>query len=135
MAHPVRPEAYVEMDNFYTATVYEKGAEVVRMYDALLAIQGEMGADNFEIAYSDGLFVVEDAAAAVRDYASQGYDLVIDYSTSDRTSYKLIRENRPDPAKVLEALDGFITNSRFENGIPNTGYIEALGLIAPPVGK
>ncbi len=31
MAHPVRPDAYQAIDNFYTATVYEKGAEVVRM--------------------------------------------------------------------------------------------------------
>ncbi|MCA1777840.1 MAG: aminopeptidase N [Xanthomonadaceae bacterium] len=40
MAHPVRPERYVEINNFYTATVYEKGAEVVRMYDTLLGRDG-----------------------------------------------------------------------------------------------
>ncbi len=40
MAHPVRPERYVEINNFYTATVYEKGAEVVRMYDTLLGREG-----------------------------------------------------------------------------------------------
>ncbi len=41
MAHPVRPESYIEISNFYTATVYNKGAEVVRMIHTLL------GADNF----------------------------------------------------------------------------------------
>jgi len=41
MAHPVRPDSYVEINNFYTATVYEKGAEVVRM------IQTIVGRDNF----------------------------------------------------------------------------------------
>ncbi|MDT8439197.1 MAG: aminopeptidase N [Wenzhouxiangellaceae bacterium] len=40
MAHPVRPERYVEINNFYTATVYEKGAEVVRMYETLLGRDG-----------------------------------------------------------------------------------------------
>jgi aminopeptidase N len=40
MAHPVRPEQYMAMDNFYTATVYEKGAEVVRMYEELLVGDG-----------------------------------------------------------------------------------------------
>ena len=40
MAHPVRPERYVEINNFYTATVYEKGAEVVRMYQTLLGRDG-----------------------------------------------------------------------------------------------
>ena len=36
MAHPVRPDSYIEINNFYTATVYEKGAEVVRMQAHLL---------------------------------------------------------------------------------------------------
>ncbi len=36
MAHPVRPDSYIEINNFYTVTVYEKGAEVVRMMHTLL---------------------------------------------------------------------------------------------------
>lgn len=36
MAHPIRPDAYIEINNFYTATVYEKGAEVIRMMHTLL---------------------------------------------------------------------------------------------------
>jgi aminopeptidase N len=36
MAHPVRPSSYVDISNFYTTTVYEKGAEVVRMLHTLL---------------------------------------------------------------------------------------------------
>ncbi len=40
MAHPVRPDSYIKMDNFYTVTVYEKGAEVVRMYETLLGKDG-----------------------------------------------------------------------------------------------
>ncbi|KAH9324650.1 hypothetical protein KI387_004828, partial [Taxus chinensis] len=40
MAHPVRPHSYIKMDNFYTVTVYEKGAEVVRMYKTLLGKSG-----------------------------------------------------------------------------------------------
>lgn len=40
MAHPVRPDSYEEINNFYTATVYEKGAEVVRMYQTLLGRAG-----------------------------------------------------------------------------------------------
>ena len=45
LAHPVRPEAYHEISNFYTATVYEKGAEVVRMLKVLL------GVDDFRAAW------------------------------------------------------------------------------------
>jgi len=40
MSHPIQPQSYIEMNNFYTMTVYEKGAEVVRMYHTLL---GEAG--------------------------------------------------------------------------------------------
>ncbi len=40
MAHPIRPESYIKMDNFYTVTVYEKGAEVVRLYETLLGKEG-----------------------------------------------------------------------------------------------
>src|SRR5690606_5934748 len=40
MAHPIRPESYQEISNFYTATIYEKGAEVIRMQHTLL---GEAG--------------------------------------------------------------------------------------------
>lgn len=40
MAHPVRPSSYIEINNFYTATVYNKGAEVVRLYHSLLGNEG-----------------------------------------------------------------------------------------------
>ncbi|WP_316014974.1 aminopeptidase N [Roseobacter sp. HKCCA0434] len=40
LAHPVRPESYVEINNFYTATVYEKGAELIRMLHAIIGQEG-----------------------------------------------------------------------------------------------
>jgi aminopeptidase N len=40
LAHPIRPESYIEMNNFYTSTVYEKGAEVVRIYQTLFGKPG-----------------------------------------------------------------------------------------------
>lgn len=40
MAHPIRPESYVSMDNFYTTTVYEKGAEIIRIYHTILGADG-----------------------------------------------------------------------------------------------
>ena len=40
MAHPIRPESYISMDNFYTSTVYNKGAEVIRMLHTLLEPEG-----------------------------------------------------------------------------------------------
>lgn len=63
------------------------------MYDALSAIQAERGADNFEFVYSDGMFVVDDAAAAIRDYASQGYNLIIAHGSQYGSS---LQEIAPD---------------------------------------
>ena len=40
MAHPIRPESYVKMDNFYTKTVYRKGSEVIRLYETLVGRDG-----------------------------------------------------------------------------------------------
>lgn len=48
------------------------------MYDALMAIQTEMGEDNFQFDFQDGTFIVDDAAVALREWAASGdYDLVI----------------------------------------------------------
>lgn len=47
MSHPIRPEKVIEMNNFYTVTVYEKGAEVIRMLHTLLGEQGFQKACNF----------------------------------------------------------------------------------------
>jgi aminopeptidase N len=40
MSHPIRPDSFIEINNFYTLTVYEKGAEVIRMYHTLLGEEG-----------------------------------------------------------------------------------------------
>lgn len=68
------------------------------MYDALTAIQAERGADKFEFVYSDGIFVVDDAAAAIRDYASQGYNLVIAHGSQYGSSLQEIAPDFPETA-------------------------------------
>jgi aminopeptidase N len=60
MAHPIRPESYIEISNFYTTTVYEKGSEVVRMLHTLL------GPEAFRRG-SDLYFARHDGAAATTD--------------------------------------------------------------------
>jgi aminopeptidase N len=54
MAHPIRPDSYLKMDNFYTLTVYEKGAEVVRIYQTLLGKAGFRKVAGRGAANSDG---------------------------------------------------------------------------------
>ena len=60
MAHPIRPERYLEINNFYTATVYEKGAEVVRMLQTLLGREGFRSGMDLYFSYFDGQAVTCD---------------------------------------------------------------------------
>jgi aminopeptidase N len=60
MAHPVRPESYVEINNFYTMTVYEKGAEVVRMLYQLLGPEGFRKGTDLYFERHDGQAVTTD---------------------------------------------------------------------------
>lgn len=67
------------------------------MYDALVRIQEEMGGpEKFEFVYSEGMFVVDDAAAAIRDYASQGYNLVIAHGSQYGSSLQEIAPDFPN---------------------------------------
>ncbi|KAL3645674.1 Puromycin-sensitive aminopeptidase [Castilleja foliolosa] len=68
MAHPVRPHSYIKIDNFYTETVYEKGAEVVRMYNTLLGASGfRKGMDLYFKRHDGQAVTCEDFFAAMRD--------------------------------------------------------------------
>ena len=68
MAHPVRPDAYAAIDNFYTATVYEKGAEVVRMMQALVGREGFARGMALYFQRHDGQAVTcDDFAQAIAD--------------------------------------------------------------------
>jgi basic membrane lipoprotein Med (substrate-binding protein (PBP1-ABC) superfamily) len=67
------------------------------MYDALISVQEEMGGpEAFEIVYSENMFVVDDAAAAIRDYASQGFDLVIGHGSQYGSSLQEIAPDFPE---------------------------------------
>ena len=68
MAHPIRPESYIEMNNFYTVTVYEKGAEVVRMYATLLGVEGfRKGMDLYFERHDGQAVTCDDFRAAMAD--------------------------------------------------------------------
>ncbi len=85
------------------------------MYEALLAIQKEMGEDNFKIDYSENMFVIADAAAAIRDYASQGYDLVIAHGSQYGSSLVDIAPDFPNVAFAW----GSTANTFSDMGITN----------------
>jgi aminopeptidase N len=73
-AHPVRPDSYIEINNFYTSTVYDKGAEVIGMYQTLLGAEGFSKGLNLYFQRHDGHAVTtDDFLAAMSD--ANGRDL------------------------------------------------------------
>jgi basic membrane lipoprotein Med (substrate-binding protein (PBP1-ABC) superfamily) len=92
------------------------------MYDALLKIQADMGGpDKMELVYSENMFVVDDAAAAIRDYATQGYDLIIAHGSQYGSSLK---EIAPDFPKTAFA-HGTTVDTFVDDGINNVFAYEA----------
>ncbi len=68
MAHPVRPDSYIEINNFYTVTIYEKGAEVVRMMQTLVGRDGFAAGMKLYFERHDGQAVTcDDFAQAIAD--------------------------------------------------------------------
>jgi aminopeptidase N len=74
MTHPVRPESYMEINNFYTATVYNKGAEVIRMMHTLLGkVKFRRGMDLYFARHDGQAVTCDDFVAAMSD--ASGIDL------------------------------------------------------------
>ena len=74
MAHPVRPDSFVEINNFYTLTVYNKGAEVIRMIHTLLGAQGfRKGMDLYFKRHDGQAVTCDDFVQAMED--ATGFDL------------------------------------------------------------
>jgi aminopeptidase N len=72
LAHPVRPASYLEINNFYTTTIYEKGAEVVRMYRTLIGHEAfRKGIDIYIARHDNSAATVEDFFAAMQAAAPE----------------------------------------------------------------
>lgn len=109
------------------------------MVDALKQVQSEMGASNFEYVVSDNMFVVGDAAAAIRDYATKGYDLVIAHGSQYGASLADIAPDFPNTAFAW----GTAVNTYKDKGVNNIfaytvasdegGYVE--GAMAAKLSK
>ncbi len=68
MAHPVRPDSFQEINNFYTATIYNKGAEVIRMQHTLLGKEGfRRGMDLYFERHDGQAVTIDDFVAAMED--------------------------------------------------------------------
>jgi basic membrane protein A len=91
------------------------------MYDALQTVQQEMGEDKLEIAYSDNMFQVADAAAAIRDYASEGYNLIIAHGTQYGNSMFDVAKDFPETSFAW----GTAVDTGADKGLKNVFAYEA----------
>ncbi|MEL6551723.1 MAG: aminopeptidase N [Pseudomonadota bacterium] len=110
LAHPVRPESFVEINNFYTATVYEKGAELIGMLHTLVGAEGYKAAldlyferhDGDAATIEDWLQVFEDATGRdltqfKRWYSQAGTPRITVEEVHDGGTYTLIFRQRTPP--------------------------------------
>ena len=96
LAHPVRPESYIEINNFYTATVYNKGAEVLRMLQTILGKELFRNGMDLYFARHDG------QAVTIEEYIKAMEDV----SGIDLTQFRLWYSQAGTPlVKVLDAYE------------------------------
>ena len=155
MAHPVRPERYVEINNFYTATVYEKGAEVVRLYETLLGTDGfrrgmdlyfdrhdgqAVTCDNFRSAMADANDAdLDQFERWYRQVGTPTITVETDYDEADGALTATFRQSLPDhpdnagigplhiPLRVgLVSGDGVSLNKPADGGDPAETHLVEL---------
>ena len=111
LAHPVRPASYIEISNFYTPTVYEKGAEVVGMVQTLIGAEAFRAGSDLYFERHDGQAVTtEDFLAAMAD--SSGVDLGQFQRWYDQAGTPLL--------EVSATFEGDCLSLTFEQSCPAT---------------
>ncbi len=138
LSHPIRPEAYIEINNFYTLTVYEKGAEVVRMLHTLLGAEGFRTGSDLYFQRHDGQAVTCDdfvnAMAAANDvdlsqfkrwYSQAGTPVINASQHYDEASQTLTlvleqQSSSPEPLQIpvktgLVNKDGSVASIRLDD--------------------
>ena len=125
MAHPVRPDAYMEISNFYTLTIYEKGAEVLRMIHTLLGAEAFRKGSDLYFERHDGQAVTcDDFIKAMEDASGVDLGQFKRWYTQSGTP-RLAVEEAYDPAAHTYSLT-------FRQSCPATpGQAEKLPFVIP----
>jgi aminopeptidase N len=125
LAHPVQPAQYLEIDNFYTATVYNKGAEIVRMIETLFGKPGfRKGMDLYFKRHDGQAVTIEDFVAAMADANGADLSHFLRWYKQAGTP-ELTVEDRYDPARKTYDLTIAQTTP------PTPGQTEKEALVVP----
>lgn len=113
MSHPIQPQSYIEMNNFYTMTVYEKGAEVVRLYQTLLGREGfRKGMDLYFKRHDGQAVTVESFRNAMADANEVDLEQMHNWYVQNGTPHVAVETNYDAVSKKLtlnfkQSLPGF----------------------------
>ena len=111
MSHPIRPDSYISMDNFYTMTVYEKGAEIIRMYHTLLGADGfRKGMDLYFERHDGQAVTCDDFLAAMADANQADLKQFSRWYSQRGTPHVAVVANYDEQSQTLELS--------FEQSIP-----------------
>jgi aminopeptidase N len=102
LAHSVRPDSYIAIDNFYTATIYQKGAEIVRMMHRLLGVEGfRAGMDLYVARHDNDAVTIEDFVRALSDGGGRDLSGFVDWYAQAGTPELAVSERYEDGRYVL----------------------------------
>ena len=97
MAHPIRPEKVIEMNNFYTVTVYDKGAEVIRMMNSLLSQEGfRKGMDLYFERHDGQAVTCDDFVNAMADANNKDLEQFKNWYSQAGTPLVQVEESQQD---------------------------------------
>jgi aminopeptidase N len=131
LAHPVRPASFLEINNFYTTTIYEKGAEVVRMYQTLLGREGfRKGMDIYIARNDNSAATVEDFLAAMRQAAAGQPQHAFDLN---QMMHWYAQAGTPEIRfdEAFDAARGTYTLTLRQHTAPTPGQAEKLPFLIP----
>ena len=104
LSHPVRPESYISMDNFYTSTVYEKGAEVIRMIHTILGEDGfQKGMKLYFDRHDGDAVTIDDFVSSMADANNTNFESFMPWYSKAGTPGVTVEDEYDSETKVYSA--------------------------------
>ena len=104
MSHPVRPESYISMDNFYTSTVYEKGAEVIRMIHTILGEDGfQKGMKLYFDRHDGDAVTIDDFVSSMADANNTNFESFMPWYSKAGTPEVTVEDEYDSETEVYSA--------------------------------
>ena len=104
MSHPVRPESYISMDNFYTSTVYEKGAEVIRMIHTILGEDGfQKGMKLYFDRHDGDAVTIDDFVSSMADANNTNFESFMPWYSKAGTPGVTVEDEYDSETEVYSA--------------------------------